>query len=121
MSGEAETVNDGAAAGNKPRRRLKTVVGVVTSDKMNKTRTVSVTRLERHVRYGKYVQRRTKYKARDDKEISHEGDVVRIAESTPIAKTVNWRLVEVVERARLGPGQAPTQTSENDTPGEGAS
>jgi small subunit ribosomal protein S17 len=77
------------------------VVGVVVSDKMQKTRTVAVTRLEPHAQYGKYLRRRTTYKVHDEGEVSRMGDTVRISESRPLSKTKNWRLVEVVERSRF--------------------
>jgi small subunit ribosomal protein S17 len=91
----------GGAAGATGRRRRKTLVGLVISDKMQKTRTVLVSRHERHPKYGKYVRRMTKYKVHDEGEASREGDVVRISETRPLSRTKRWRLVGVVERSRL--------------------
>jgi small subunit ribosomal protein S17 len=87
------------------RNRRKARQGVVTSDKMTKTVTVALTRqaLTRqfaHAAYGKQVTRTTKVKARDDGLGAKAGDLVRIMETRPLAKTVRWRVVEIVERAK---------------------
>jgi small subunit ribosomal protein S17 len=82
------------------RKRRKTRQGVVTSDKMTKTVTVTMTRRFAHLAYGKQITRSTKVKARDDKFGAKVGDTVRIMETRPIAKTVCWRVVEIVERAK---------------------
>ena len=88
----AEQATEGRA-----RRKVRT--GVVTSDKMEKTVVVSLVRRYAHPIYGKQVTRTKKVKARNDKD-AKAGDTVRIMETRPLAKTVNWRVVEVVERAR---------------------
>ena len=90
----------------------KTVVGEVVSDKMQKTISVRVLRLERHRRYHKYVRRRATYKAHDHREEARIGDLVRIAETRPLSKTKNWRLVEVVKRAGAVPVGGPGGDSE---------
>ena len=77
----------------------RTAVGVVTSDKMNKTRRVEIARLVKHARYGKYIRRRTICKVHDEQNASHTGDTVEIMESRPISKTKHWFLVRVVTRA----------------------
>jgi len=82
------------------RGRRRTVQGVVTSDKMNKTRRVEIRRLDKHPRYGKYIRRRTVCHVHDEKNESHVGDTVKIMETRPLSKTKNWRLVEIVERAK---------------------
>jgi small subunit ribosomal protein S17 len=82
-----------------PRTRRKVRQGVVTSDKMQKTVTVSLVRRYAHPVYGKQVTRTKKVKARNDHD-AKIGDTVRIMETRPLAKTVNWRVVEVVERAK---------------------
>jgi small subunit ribosomal protein S17 len=82
-----------------PRTRRKVRQGVVTSDKMQKTVTVSLVRRYAHPVYGKQVTRTKKVKARNDHG-AKTGDTVRIMETRPLAKTVNWRVVEVVERAK---------------------
>jgi small subunit ribosomal protein S17 len=81
------------------RTRRKIRQGVVTSDKMQKTVTVSLVRRYAHPVYGKQVTRTKKVKARNDHG-AKEGDMVRIMETRPLAKTVRWRVVEVVERAK---------------------
>jgi small subunit ribosomal protein S17 len=82
------------------RNRRKTRQGVVTSDKMAKTVTVTLTRRFAHAAYGKQVTRSTKVKARDDRFGAKAGDTVRIMETRPLAKTVRWRVVEIVDRAK---------------------
>src|SRR5436305_15226088 len=73
--------------------------GVVTSDKMNKTRRVEIPRLVKHPRYGKYIRRRTVCHVHDEKNESHQGDMVEVMESRPMSKTKHWRLVRVVTKA----------------------
>jgi small subunit ribosomal protein S17 len=82
-----------------PRTRRKMRQGVVTSDKMEKTVTVSLVRRYAHPVYGKQVTRTKKVKARNDHG-AKAGDTVRIMETRPLAKTVNWRVTEIVERAK---------------------
>ena len=81
------------------RARRKTRTGIVTSDKMEKTVTVSLVRRYAHPVYGKQVTRTKKVKARNEHG-AKAGDTVRIMETRPLAKTVSWRVVEVVERAK---------------------
>ena len=83
----------------KTRRSRKTRTGVVTSDKMTKTVSVSMERRFAHPVYGKQITRSKSVKARNEVG-AKMGDTVRIMETRPIAKTVNWRVVEVVERAK---------------------
>jgi small subunit ribosomal protein S17 len=82
-----------------PRTRRKVRQGVVTSDKMEKTVTVSLVRRYAHPVYGKQVTRTKKVKARNEHG-AKTGDTVRIMETRPLAKTVNWRVTEIVERAK---------------------
>src|SRR5438105_11231329 len=77
----------------------RTAVGVVTRDKMNKTRRVEIPRLEKHPRYGKYIKRRTICYVHDEKNESHMGDTVEIMEARPMSKLKCWRLVKVVKKA----------------------
>ena len=79
------------------RRKIRT--GVVTSDKMTRTVVVTLTRRYAHPMYGKQVTRTKTVKARNDHD-AKVGDTVRIMETRPLAKTVNWRVMEIVERAR---------------------
>src|SRR5260370_30739693 len=80
----------------------RVAVGVVTSDKMNKTRRVEIPRLVKHRRYGKYIRRRTICHVHDEQNESHLGDSVEIMESRPLSKTKHWRLVRVVSKVQRG-------------------
>jgi small subunit ribosomal protein S17 len=82
------------------RNLRKTRIGVVTSNKMEKTITVAVERKVKHPIYGKFVKKTTKFHAHDDKNECSIGDVVRIMETRPLSKTKRWRLVEVVEKVK---------------------
>ena len=82
------------------RNLRKTRIGVVTSNRMEKTVTVSVERRVKHPIYGKFVKKTTKFHAHDDKNECSIGDVVKIMETRPLSKTKRWRLVEVVEKAK---------------------
>ena len=82
-----------------PRTRRKVRMGVVSSDKMEKTVTVTLVRRYAHPVYGKQVTRTKKVKARNEHG-AKAGDTVRIMETRPLAKTVNWRVTEIVERAK---------------------
>jgi small subunit ribosomal protein S17 len=83
-----------------PRKQRKTRTGVVTSNKMTKTVTVTMTRRFAHAAYGKQITRSTKVHARDEEHGAKIGDTVRIMETRPVAKTVRWRVIEIVERAK---------------------
>jgi small subunit ribosomal protein S17 len=82
------------------RKLRKQRVGVVTSNKMQKTITVSVERRLRHPIYGKFVKHTKKFLAHDEENACNIGDTVRIMETRPLSKRKRWRLVEVVERAK---------------------
>jgi len=77
----------------------KVAVGVVTSDKMAKTRRVEIPRLVRHPKYGKFVRRRTVCYAHDEHNESNAGDMVEIVESRPLSKTKRWQLVRVLRKS----------------------
>lgn len=81
---------------NRGTRRV--AVGVVTRDKMNKTRRVEIPRLVQHQRYGKFIKRRTICYVHDEQNESHMGDTVEIMESRPLSKLKHWRLVRVVAK-----------------------
>ena len=88
-------------------------VGVVTSDKMDKTRRVEIPRLVKHARYSKYIRRRTICHVHDEQNLSRQGDMVEIMESRPISKTKHWLLVRVVTK---GPGAtAPAEGQQGTT------
>jgi small subunit ribosomal protein S17 len=99
----AEQLSQTAGTQTKPERsRRRAVVGVVTRDKMNKTRRVEIPRLVKHARYGKYIKRRTICYVHDEKNESHAGDTVEIMETRPLSKLKRWRLVRVVTKAPGG-------------------
>jgi small subunit ribosomal protein S17 len=92
------TENKPAAAADEAGRevsRKRKLVGIVTSDKMNKTRVVLV---ERRVSHGKYMTSRTKYKAHDEKNEYKTGDKVMIIESRPLSRDKRWRVEKLIER-----------------------
>ena len=82
------------------RSRRKERIGVVVSDKANKTITVAIQRQVKHPIYGKIIKKTTKLMAHDENNDAHEGDTVRIMETRPLSKNKRWRLVEVIERAK---------------------
>ncbi len=82
------------------RNLRKTRVGVVTSDKMEKTVVVSVETLVEHPLYGKRVKQTTKFKAHDEQNQCKVGDKVRIMETRPLSKDKRWRVVEIIETAQ---------------------
>lgn len=82
------------------RNLRKERVGVVTSNKMQKSIVVAVERKVKHPIYGKFVKKTTKFVAHDEKGECNIGDTVKIMETRPLSKTKNWRLVEIVERAK---------------------
>lgn len=75
-------------------------IGVVTSNKMDKSITVTVERKLRHPIYGKFVKKSKKFVAHDEKNETNVGDTVRIMETRPLSKRKRWRLVEIIERAK---------------------
>lgn len=75
-------------------------IGVVVSNKMDKSITVSVERKLRHPIYGKFVKKSKKFMAHDEKNECNEGDTVKIIESRPLSKRKKWALVEILERAK---------------------
>ncbi len=82
------------------RNLRKERVGIVTSNKMDKSVVVLVERKVKHPKYGKFMKKSTKFVAHDEKNDCNEGDTVRIMETRPLSKRKNWRLVEIVERAK---------------------
>jgi len=94
----ADTQQDNAQSVNRPARKSR--VGLVVSDKMEKTVVVSIERRVQHPVYGKMVRRTKRFKAHDEMNEAKTGDTVRIMETRPMSKDKRWRLVEIVERAR---------------------
>jgi len=82
------------------RNNRKERIGVVTSNKMDKTIVVSVERKVKHPKYGKFVKRTKKFYAHDEKTECGIGDTVRIMETRPLSKLKNWRLIEILEKAK---------------------
>lgn len=93
--GDAQIEPDGAA----PRHRRQEKIGLVTSDKMQKTVVVRVERQVRHRKYKRYIRRRTKFMAHDEIG-AHIGDIVRIVETRPLSARKRWRVVEIVQKSR---------------------
>ncbi len=86
------------------RTRRKTLEGRVLSDKMDKTRVVRILRRFRHPFYGKVMTRHTKVYAHDEKNEAHAGDRVSLMETRPLSKLKRWRVVKILEKARVGHG-----------------
>ncbi len=85
---------------NTERNNRKSFVGVVESNKMDKTVTVKVARLVKHRAYGKYIKRTTTLKAHDPENACNIGDKVRVVATRPLSKSKRWRLVEILDRAK---------------------
>ena len=83
------------------RNLRKTQVGIVTSDKMDKTVVVSIKDRVKHPLYGKIVKTTKKYKAHDENNEARIGDVIRMMETRPLSKDKRWRLVEIIEKAPI--------------------
>lgn len=82
------------------RNLRKERVGVVSSNKMDKSIVVAVERKVKHPKYGKFLKKTSKFVAHDEKNECGIGDTVRIMETRPLSKTKNWRLIEIVEKAK---------------------
>lgn len=82
------------------RTRRKVRIGVVSSDKMQKTIVVTISSLVRHPVYGRFQKQAKKLKAHDETNDAHIGDTVEIMETRPLSKDKNWRLTRIVERAK---------------------
>lgn len=82
------------------RNLRKERIGLVISDKMDKSITVAVERKVKHPFYGKFVRKTTKFTAHDEKNECGQGDKVRIMETRPLSKNKRWRLIEIVEKAK---------------------
>ena len=97
-SPKQQTDGDAAATGGREKSRRRELIGVVTSDKMQKTRVVMVERRLSHGKYGKYLTRRKKYKAHDERNEFKVGDRVLIVESRPLSRDKRWRVEKLIER-----------------------
>ncbi|MDB9881715.1 30S ribosomal protein S17 [Bacteroidia bacterium] len=82
------------------RNSRKEIIGIVRSNKMEKTITVSIERKMKHPKYKKFVKSTARFKAHDEKNECNKNDIVRIMETRPMSKDKRWRLVEIIERAK---------------------
>ena len=82
------------------RNLRKERIGIVTSNKMDKSIVVSIARRVKHDLYGKFINKTSKFVAHDEKNECNEGDTVKIMETKKISKNKNWRLVQIIERAK---------------------
>src|SRR5690348_9674313 len=99
MADQQQQATKGATGAEK-RNARKTRVGLVVSDKMDKTVVVAIERRMAHPVYGKMMTRTKKLKAHDEQNSAKAGETVRIMETRPLSKDKRWRVVEIVERAR---------------------
>lgn len=97
-----------------PRPRRRTERGRVTSDKRDKTITVVVEWKRKHPVYGKYVRKRTTLQVHDEQNEASEGDVVEVQATRPVSRTKRWRLVRIIERARLTADEARAAEDQSD-------
>ena len=99
---------------NNLRPNRKERIGVVISDKMDKTITVKVDRVSHHSVYNKLMRMSTKFKAHDEKNSAKIGDTVRIEETRPLSKTKRWRLVEIIKKMNSDDtGMAKSESVDN--------
>ena len=82
------------------RNLRKERIGIVTSNKMEKSIVVSIQRKVKHSLYGKFVKKTSKFVAHDEKNDCNKGDMVKIMETKPLSKNKNWRLVKIIEKAK---------------------
>ena len=87
-------------AATRQRGNRKARVGVVVSDKMDKTVVVQVEDIRQHRLYGKTIRRTTRLKAHDEQNAAGQGDLVRLAETRPLSATKRWRVVEIIQKAK---------------------
>ncbi|WDU53316.1 30S ribosomal protein S17 [Taylorella equigenitalis] len=98
---QTQSQSTDATSVDTPKKLQRTLVGKVVSNKMDKTVVVQVERRVKHPLYGKIIIRTNKYKAHDENNEYNEGDTVEIAEGRPISKHKSWRVVKLVEAARV--------------------
>ena len=94
------------------RNSRRTMIGVVTSTKTQKTITVEVERTFKHGKYGKYLRRRKRYLAHDEEGTARTGDAVEIESTRPLSKLKRWRLLRVITRSQLGAEQLVDPTAQ---------
>ncbi|MBN1155867.1 30S ribosomal protein S17 [candidate division KSB1 bacterium] len=82
------------------RGNRKTKIGIIISDKMDKSRVIAVNRLVKHPLYNKIVRKTSKFMIHDENNESHLGDKVKVMETRPLSKRKRWRLIEILEKAK---------------------
>lgn len=82
------------------RGHRKSKIGIVVSDKMDKSRVIAVKRFIKHPLYGKFVRKTSKFVVHDENNESHVGDTIKIMETRPLSKRKRWRLLEIIEKAK---------------------
>ena len=82
------------------RKLRKERIGIVASNKMEKSIVVAIERKVKHALYGKFVKKTSRFVAHDEENTCNQGDTVKIMETRPLSKSKNWRLVEIIERAK---------------------
>lgn len=82
----------------------KEFIGIVVSDKMQKTIVVEVTSLVHHAQFQKTMKQKARFKVHDEKNTAHQGDKVRIEETRPLSKDKRWRLLEIISKAKMVEG-----------------
>lgn len=82
------------------RNKRRELVGIVVSDKMDKTISVAVERRQQHSLYKKTIKKTNTFKAHDEKNECNQGDKVRIMETRPLSKTKRWRVIDIIEKAK---------------------
>lgn len=82
------------------RNKRKELIGLVVSDKRQKTITILVERKEKHPLYGKVMKKSKKFQAHDENNECKIGDTVKVSETRPLSKTKRWRLVQIIEKAK---------------------
>jgi small subunit ribosomal protein S17 len=108
----AETASQTAnQAGTERKKYHKELIGIVLSNKMQKTIVVEVTRKKAHAMYGRVISIRKKFYAHDEKNETHPGDVVKIEESRPLSKLKRWTLKEIVRKTALVPEVADVEVA----------
>jgi len=82
------------------RRNRKNKIGIVLSDKMDKSRVIAVKRYLKHPLYGKFIRKTSKFTVHDENNESHIGDIIKVMETRPLSKRKRWRLIEIIEKAK---------------------
>ena len=106
-----------AQAPQRTRSKRKVLLGIVTSNRMNKTIVVQVTRLVRHPKYNRVITQGASFMAHDERQEASVGDRVRIMETRPLSRHKRWRLVEIVKQASTAPPVPKAEIEQARPPG----